>query len=81
MTFAEKEFARGARTRLAAAVAVLAVLLTPALRGPAAAQAGPSAAGLWQKLEDGKPDGWFLIVDRDGSMFEGAIAKMFLRPG
>ena len=47
---------------------------------PAAAQAGPSAAGLWQKTEDGKPDGWFLVVDRDG-IFEGAIAKMFPKPG
>jgi len=47
---------------------------------PAAAQAGPSAAGLWEKIEDGKPDGWFLLVDHDG-IFEGAIAKMFLKPG
>jgi Uncharacterized protein conserved in bacteria (DUF2147) len=45
-----------------------------------AAQPGPSAAGLWQKLENGKPDGWFLLVDHDG-IFEGAIAKMFLSPG
>src|SRR5882757_11217761 len=42
--------------------------------------AEPSAAGLWQKIEDGKPTGWFLIVDRDG-IFEGVIAKMFLHPG
>ena len=42
--------------------------------------AEPSAAGLWQKIEDGKPSGWFLIVDRDG-IFEGVIAKMFLQPG
>jgi hypothetical protein len=34
----------------------------------------------WQKIEDGKPSGWFLIVDRDG-IFEGVIAKMFLQPG
>jgi hypothetical protein len=73
------------------AVAALTVMLPPASMPAAAqtavppaaqtaAQAGPSAAGLWQKIEDGKPDGWFLIVDRDG-IFEGAIAKMFLRPG
>jgi uncharacterized protein DUF2147 len=42
--------------------------------------AEPSAAGLWQKIEDGKPSGWFLIVDHDG-IFEGVIAKMFLQPG
>ncbi|HEV7880024.1 MAG TPA: DUF2147 domain-containing protein [Bradyrhizobium sp.] len=45
-----------------------------------AVQSGPSAAGLWQKIEDGKPDGWFLVVDRDG-VFEGAIAKMFMKSG
>ena len=42
--------------------------------------AEPSAVGLWQKIEDGKPSGWFLIVDHDG-IFEGVIAKMFLQPG
>ena len=46
---------------------------------PAAAQE-PSAAGLWQKVEKGKPVGWFLVVERDG-MFEGAFAKLFPSPG
>ena len=40
----------------------------------------PSAAGLWQKVEKGKPIGWFLVVDRDG-IFEGAFAKLFPDPG
>ena len=42
--------------------------------------ADPSAAGLWQKIEDGKPVAWFLMVDHDG-VFEGAIAKTFPLPG
>ena len=89
MNIARHEFARRARMRLAAIAAALAVLLAASFAERAAAQiaatqpavqAGPSAAGLWQKTEDGKPDGWFLVVDHDG-IFEGAIAKMFLQPG
>src|SRR3954463_3406487 len=66
--------------RLAVFVAALAVMIAAPARAQVAAQAGPSAAGLWEKTEDGRPDGWFLIVDHDG-IFEGAIAKMFLKPG
>src|ERR1700733_10241338 len=44
------------------------------------AAAEPSAAGLWQKTEDGKPMVWVLIVDHNG-VFEGAFAKMFPKPG
>jgi uncharacterized protein (DUF2147 family) len=43
--------------------------------------ADPSAAGLWQKTENGKPVVWFLIVDHDGTNFEGVIAKEFPLPG
>ena len=46
---------------------------------PAQAQQ-PSAAGLWQKIENGKPVGWFLFVDHDG-IFEGVIAKTYPLPG
>lgn len=42
--------------------------------------AGPSAAGLWQKTEDGKPVVWVLVVDHSG-IFEGVIAKTFPLPG
>jgi uncharacterized protein (DUF2147 family) len=45
-----------------------------------AVAAEPSAVGLWQKTEDGKPVVWVLIVDRNG-VFEGAFAKMFPKPG
>lgn len=42
--------------------------------------AEPTAAGLWQKSEDGKPVVWVLVVDR-GGIFEGAIARTFPKPG
>ncbi len=56
---------------------VLAAAFAAAL--PAQAQQ-PTAAGLWQKIEDGKPVGWFLLVDHDG-IFEGVIAKTYPLPG
>lgn len=56
---------------------VTGLLLSAAL--PAQAQE-PSAAGLWQKIENGKPVGWFLFVDHDG-IFEGVIAKTYPLPG
>jgi uncharacterized protein DUF2147 len=45
-----------------------------------AAQAAEfSAAGLWQKVEQGRPVGWFLVLDHSG-IFEGVIAKTFSDP-
>ena len=73
-------FMRGVAMVVAASAVMLAAVSMPAAAQTAAAQGGPSAAGLWQKISDGRPDGWFLVVDRDG-IFEGAIAKLFMKPG
>jgi len=45
---------------------------------PAAAE--PSAAGLWQKVENGEPRLYVLVIDHNG-VFEGVMAKLFPRPG
>ncbi len=43
----------------------------------------PSAAGLWQALDDEthQPSGWFLIRDAGGGIYVGSLVKMFLKPG
>jgi hypothetical protein len=56
----------------------LAIALVASLPGYAAE---PSAAGLWQKTEDGKPVIWILMVDHHDGTFEGVIAKKFSKPG
>ena len=54
-------------------VTVLAMLL--AVTFPAQA-AEPTAAGLWQKIENGKPELYVLVIDHNG-IFEGVMAKTF----
>jgi hypothetical protein len=66
------------RLRLALPL-VMGLVMSLAIMLPGQA-AEPSAAGLWQKIEDGKPVVWFLVVDHDG-IFEGVIARTFPVPG
>ena len=59
MSFARRDVMRGVWiVAVGAALAMLAPAVPAAAQTAApAAQSTPSAAGLWQKLEDGKPDG------------------------
>jgi hypothetical protein len=59
---------------------VLSAALPAQAQQPSAQAQQPTAAGLWQKVEDGKPVGWFLFVDHDG-IFEGVVAKTYPLPG
>ena len=60
----------------AAALASLLVAAGQAL------SAEPTPVGLWQAVDDDtkQPTGWFLIRDHAG-VYDGIIAKMFLKPG
>ena len=63
-------------------LSVLLVVSFAALTALAhSARAGePTASGLWEKAEAGKPVVWVLVFERGGT-YEGAIAKRFLKPG
>ncbi|ABD08530.1 conserved hypothetical protein [Rhodopseudomonas palustris HaA2] len=65
-----------------AAVAAFTYLLAAA--APAAA-AEPTAVGLWQRTDTGKPTGkpvvWVLMLDRGNNLYEGIVAKTFAQPG
>jgi hypothetical protein len=71
---------RNARSRFQLMLPILLGLVIGIAAALPVRAAEPSAAGLWQKIEDGKPSGWFLIVDHDG-IFEGVIAKIYSEPG
>ena len=67
--------------RVKAVALIVAGFAAFALNLVPAGAAEPTAAGLWQNLnEAGQPDGWFLIMERNGT-YEGVIARMFLKPG
>lgn len=64
--------------RLKVLTVIVASLM--AYAGPLRA-AEPSVAGMWAQIDEkGQVGGWFLIFEHDG-VYEGAIAKMFLKPG
>jgi uncharacterized protein (DUF2147 family) len=60
---------------------IAVALLAPFAPG-AASSAQLSPVGLWQSVDDDtkQPSGWFLISDH-GGVYDGIIAKMFLKPG
>lgn len=68
------------KTGFRRSIPVAATLAVALLSAGLARAAEPTAAGLWQKSDGGKPVVWVLVVDRDG-VFEGAIARTFPKPG
>jgi uncharacterized protein (DUF2147 family) len=77
------------RMRLVLAVAALVPFagsaVAQSVTAPNASAPNPgqwSPAGLWQAVDSDtkQPTGWFLISDHNG-IFDGVIAKMFLKPG
>jgi uncharacterized protein (DUF2147 family) len=71
-----------------AAAALLSLVCSAAAQSgsaPSASTPSPgswSPVGLWQAVDSDtkEPTGWFLIDDHNG-VFDGIIAKMFLKPG
>jgi uncharacterized protein (DUF2147 family) len=63
-------------------LAIVVAAIAPLFWFAPARSADQSPAGLWQAVDsDSKqPTGWFLVSDHNG-VFDGIIAKMFLKPG
>jgi hypothetical protein len=62
---------------------LIAVALWTAAAGTsfAAPKQEPTAAGLWEKVDDsGRPEGWFQIFEC-GGVYEGRIVKIFPKSG
>ena len=61
---------------------LVAAALLSLVGSGSAISAEPTAAGLWQSVDDEthQPSGWFLIREHDG-VFEGAIVRMYMKPG
>jgi Uncharacterized protein conserved in bacteria (DUF2147) len=67
------------KTRISILLVASLVAFTSAALPIQAAE--PTVAGLWEKKDEaGKSVGWFIFVERNGA-FEGAFAKLFVRPG
>ena len=65
--------------RALALAALAGIVFSFAAAANAAAE--PSAAGLWQRSDRGKPVVWVLMLDRGGGMYEGVVARTFAQPG
>jgi uncharacterized protein (DUF2147 family) len=78
----EGDLSIGERRMRAKYFAVVAVFLSLISTGHAVGTE-PSAAGLWQSVDDDthQPNAWFLIRDGGGGVYSGAIVRMFLKPG
>ena len=71
---------RRLRSILQVVLADLACVAFTADTAYPASAADRSAAGLWQKVEDGRPVIYVLMIDHGGT-FEGVVAKVFPKPG
>ena len=67
---------RNTLSKFRLALTLLAGVALAVAGTPARAFDPSSAAGLWQKVEDGQPALYVLVVDHNG-MFEGVMAKLF----